>query len=385
MRYKLFGCIAAIFVGLAGASPASGAAPQAPITATAPSGDVGAVARLNGLTLAQAVDFASLQSTVEGIGVSLSNNPAVTSYWIEPANSGMLVVGLRDLTNEGAVIASLPASLQSRVRFVQQRYSELELGIAANEVALSYTKQSVPAYGSVDVRAQSASVTLDNQSASQARIQAHPVTASAGGVPVSVSVGDIPQPASTIYAGLAGSGCTSGFSVEHTSGTRGIITAAHCGNSQTISGVSLTFKFEWQYGSADVQWHTASGSTFRNWAYDGLNDGTTPYYRLITGTIPRLSLVTGGTYCKYGITTKYGCGTLSSRVETPSWVNNASATFLAIDNASAAISLPGDSGGPTFSDGNAVGLVSGTSNSGHRLVSMSMDGFAGLGITVATS
>lgn len=211
------------------------------------------------------------------------------------------------------------------------------------------------------------------------------ITVGNGVVPVTVSVGDVPTPAASIYAGLVGTACTTGFTVVHTSGSRGVTTAAHCGNSQTVSGVALTFKFEWQYGSADVQWHSATGQTFRNWAYDGLNDQTTPYYRVISGKIPRLSLVIGGTYCKYGKTTGYGCGTLASRVETPSWVNNASPTFLAIDNPSQVISLGGDSGGPTFSGGSAVGLVSGTSNSGHRLVSMSMDGFAGLGITVATS
>ena len=203
---------------------------------------------------------------------------------------------------------------------------------------------------------------------------------------VTVTVDDLAQPAAaTIYAGMAGSACTTGFTVVRTSdGRRGISTAAHCSNGQSIAGVSIPYVDEWWRYSSDVQRNSA-GSTvavFRNRARDDTYDAT-PYYRSITGTLSRTSLVIGGTYCKYGNVTAYDCGTLRSRTEYASWVSNSTATFLAIDRAS--ICSGGDIGGPAYTSGNAIGLISGCTTARDRVIVMSMDGFGQSNIRVATS
>lgn len=58
------------------------------------------------------------------------------------------------------------------------------------------------------------------------------------------------------HGGEAISSCTSGFGTKTSSGTRGISTAGHCGNSQTDDGSSLTYKSEYRGTHGDFQWHT---------------------------------------------------------------------------------------------------------------------------------
>ena len=235
MRFKVYVAAGLLGLGLlAAAAPTAANAVSSPAPGqSSASDDLAAVSELTGLSGAQASSFAGLQSAVESIGSQLSSNPAVTSFWIEPTGGGSLVIGLRDVRGASAVLASLPTALRSQAEFVQQQFSESELGAAASSVAGTYAKAGTPAYGSVDVRAQQASVTLDRNAAartlplSQSTVN---TTVGAGTVPVTVTVGDVPTPAATIYAGLVGTGCTTGFSIVHTSGTRGVTTAAHCGN-----------------------------------------------------------------------------------------------------------------------------------------------------------
>jgi hypothetical protein len=114
------------------------------------------------------------------------------------------------------------------------------------------------------------------------------------------------RPGADIYGGLALSTCTSGFSVRHnSSGSLGIVTAAHCPNSQSYLGSSLPFQSEAWGGWYDQQWHTAPGFVVRNWMYDG--SGT----RSITSRTLWGYQYVGEFVCKYGKTTGYGCGTIA--------------------------------------------------------------------------
>lgn len=223
MRSKIYIAIGLLGVGLlaAVAPNSAGAATSAPPGVYASSDDLAAVSALTGLSAADASSFAGLQAAVESIGSELSVDSAVTSFWIEPTRGGVLVIGLRNLGASSTVLASLPVALRPETRFVQQQFSEAELGAAASAVAGTYAEAGIPAYGSVDVRAQQASVTLDQKTpvaALPTSIISGSTTAIDGGVPVTVRVGDVPTPAATIYAGLVGTLCTTGFTVVHTSG-----------------------------------------------------------------------------------------------------------------------------------------------------------------------
>ncbi len=178
------------------------------------------------------------------------------------------------------------------------------------------------------------------------------------GLPAGVMVFPVERlssPEVNIYGGLAISTCTTGFSVQNGSGTRGVSTAAHCSNTQSYSGTSLPYQSGDITGNQDVQWHTAPGFTVTN----QFNDGSSA--RSCTGTLSRSSQNVGDYVCKYGKTSGYTCGAISSTTYAPSYVTSASATFIRVDNNQgyADLSSPGDSGGPWFLANTAYGTHSG--------------------------
>ncbi len=187
-----------------------------------------------------------------------------------------------------------------------------------------------------------------------------------------------------VYGGLAISGCTSGFAVQSGS-TKGIITAAHCSNTQQYNSRSLPFQSESFGGSYDVQWHTAPAFFVTNRVYDGINDSTTPYYRYITATKSRANQTINEYVCKYGVTTYYTCGYITSKTYQPSSVPNATATFIHVENPPNRIAYYGDSGGPWFSGSTAYGVLHGGNPSVGDAIYMAIDYISTLGVSVLTT
>ena len=176
-----------------------------------------------------------------------------------------------------------------------------------------------------------------------------------------------------MYGGLSITGCTSGFTVRNSAGTRGVSTAGHCGNSQTLSGVALTFRGESYSGSYDVQWHNASGHTYTN----TIKVSTST--RAITGTRARSSQTVGSQVCKQGRTTGYTCGTIS----TTTYCASGACTWVRVAGNGTNLSEGGDSGGPWFSGNTAYG--SHTYGIGNDSAYMPIDYFSGISVTIATS
>jgi len=196
------------------------------------------------------------------------------------------------------------------------------------------------------------------------------------------------KPDTEIYGGLPLSTCTSGFSVKKgwwIFTTKGITTAGHCSDTQSYSGNSLTFKSEMYTGSYDIQWHTASGYTVTN-KIQWWSDGST---RDITATKSRSNQVIGGYVCKYGMTSHYTCGYISDKNYKPSYVPNAIATFIRVDNTAGYndLSSAGDSGGPWFLTNTAYGTHSGSPGAdSNDAIYMAVNYLeSGLGVSVMTS
>ncbi|NJD51578.1 MAG: hypothetical protein FIB07_01790 [Candidatus Methanoperedens sp.] len=193
-----------------------------------------------------------------------------------------------------------------------------------------------------------------------------------------------------IYGGLSLNGlisCTSGFSVKQ--GwifiTKGITTAGHCSDTQSYNGNSLTFQSEAWTGSYDAQWHTAPGYTVTN-KIQWWNDGST---RNITATKSRNDQRIGEYVCKYGRTTAYTCGYISSKDFNPQTQQNNAATFIRVDNTGGYndLSSEGDSGGPWFIGNTAYGTHKGApTDDPNDAIYMAVDYLeAGLGVSVMTS
>lgn len=185
-----------------------------------------------------------------------------------------------------------------------------------------------------------------------------------------------------IYGGLAISTCTTGFSVQNGSGTRGVSTAAHCSNTQSYSGSALTYQSGDITGNQDVQWHTAPGFTVTNQFNSGIG------IRNCTATLGRSGQSVGDYVCKNGKTSGYTCGSISSTTYSPSYVTSASATFIRVDNNQgyADLSSGGDSGGPWFLGNTAYGTHSGEpgADAGDSIY-MAINYISSLGVSVLTA
>ena len=125
-----------------------------------------------------------------------------------------------------------------------------------------------------------------------------------------VIVPELGKAESNIYGGLPLSQCNTAFSVEHSQGNRGITTAAHCSDNNTLlyyNGTILPIGGRLKTGSYDVEWHLTPGFTVTNEFKAGNND-----IRRVTGTKSRDNQAVGNYVCKYGVTTGYTCGYISS-------------------------------------------------------------------------
>lgn len=157
--------------------------------------------------------------------------------------------------------------------------------------------------------------------------------------------------------------CTSGFSVRHRDGRRGITTAGHCvpnprrgdyrqlyfrGNKVFLQGYGR------YYGPYDVQWHTTPGLRDIPYFWDGYR------YRPVRYTKARGYQKINDYVCKYGRSAGYGCGRIKgktfNRVSSP----NTSSTFIYVRRARGTSCLikVGDSGGPWFNYHTALGIQS---------------------------
>lgn len=186
-----------------------------------------------------------------------------------------------------------------------------------------------------------------------------------------IRVDGLSREATNIYAGLALSSCTSGFSVKNSSGTKGITTAGHCSNSQSYNGVNLPFQGGYLGGAYDVQWHTAPGFTVRNLAWDGT------WNRYIYGEQHRNNQYMGQYVCKFGKTTGGGCGNITSSVF--------NGTYIRVHSNSVDLGDLGDSGGPWFSGNTAYGLFTGDIEPGNDAYYMAINYIDILGLDVLTN
>ena len=188
-----------------------------------------------------------------------------------------------------------------------------------------------------------------------------------------------------IHGGELMSDCTSGFSVQHSNGTKGISTAGHCAYYQQMSGVSLRHEDRANGGSYDVQWHTVDDDgegddhEFVNLVYDGT------YHRLITSAKSRPQQSVGEYVCKYGRATRRTCGNIASRnhqLDSPYGGN----VWVRVHKEGVNLSSGGDSGSAWYGGNAAYGIHHGSGGDGNRdAVYMAINYIDYLNLSVITS
>ncbi|MDA0988795.1 MAG: S1 family peptidase [Chloroflexi bacterium] len=172
---------------------------------------------------------------------------------------------------------------------------------------------------------------------------------------ISVVRSPVPVPAggdsSTRHlGGEAISGCTSGFVVTNSTGhTRGILTAGHCGDSQSDDGSSLTFQAQHIGTHGDFQWHTGSQDKPDDF-YSGDTSSTEVNQLDVVGQgLP----VVGQSLCRNGSTSYKDCQEVRKL--------NVCGAYGACNlvQMGARLAAGGDSGGPVFWGSTVYGIHQG--------------------------
>ncbi len=320
-----------------------------------------------GVGLDEAIRRLQLQETIGDFDSQLQSNEAGTfgGLWIEhgPARSDFKVVvrftsgGEQTIQKYGKYVASGPLSGIVEVRDAEATLTTLkanrdqavgnlaDLGISV-ESGINVIENQVEIYVVERDRLDTAITDRGIELPSKAEL---------------ITVGSLSSKATDIYGGLmvrkGSKKCTSGFSVEDDDGNLGVTTAGHCVDDLTFNGTSLTYEDGQFNGSLDLQWHTSDFDEV-NKVYDGDSNP-----REMDST--RSSHSVGQYVCKYGIESDYSCGIVMDVNVEPTedsgchpgacdwdddWVRVRSSSDVDM-------CTKGDSGGPFFTGGTAVGTM----------------------------
>lgn len=335
-----------------------------------------------GVTVEEALRRLTLQDAIGDLDAELALNEQATfaGLWIQHAPQYRVIV---QFTQDGEetikpYIENGPLAELVELRTAKLTLVELE---ASQDAAMDEIHDlGIRADSGIDVYENRVEVYVTDQTPLDVALQT--TNTSLHNAIVVLTVDELSNPEADIYAGRPLSTCTTGYSVQNSSGTKGITTAAHCGNSQSYNGTALTFRAELYTGEYDVQWHTGSGLTYRPWAYDGLYDTQTPQFRIITGTRSRTNQALDEYVCKYGKTTGYTCGYIKDKNYRSSSPSNATATYIRVSNPGVNLSEGGDSGGPWYRGSIAYGIHH--TGIGDDATYMAINYISGLGLTVLT-
>jgi hypothetical protein len=195
----------------------------------------------------------------------------------------------------------------------------------------------------------------------------------------------------TITSETTGNQCTTGFAARSViiPKWKGVLTAGHCDydydnefnshlGAMTLEGSPVSY-YEWAYAyfySWDVQWRRPSPSADETNTFDGKIKTCSSGCKVsISGQINIDEMYMNDPVCKYGITTGKTCGRIIALNYKPSYVANATASFMLVKNGSGApMAAGGDSGGPVyywddyqFPGFFAYGITSGITSGGNMI------------------
>lgn len=317
--------------------------------------DVALLAADLGISMSAAEDRLVQQDEAGRLEAALAKEmpSRFAGLWIEESSDFQVTVAVVRGAETGARSIANASSLRGAVGVVGVEHSLSDL-VAALTTLRSATER-VPFDLDVDLAENRVVVYTKSEAELDTYLRANRLTLPA--VATVKVVEELSQPAADIYGGLALSCGTSGFSVRSTvSGERGITAAGHCGNSQSYQGAPLAWRATRLFGNHDEAWFSAPGlfNVRSGWINDGIGG------RNIIAVRHRDNQAIGAFVCKYGKTTLFDCGNITSKTFTPNWVPNAAPTFITAKKQGVDMASGGDSGGPIFSSNAALGIVSGS-------------------------
>ena len=187
-----------------------------------------------GIGLDEAVRRLQLQDTIGEFGAALEKNESDTfaGLWIKHGSGvndfGAVVRFTRDgdrtLQRYGQYVANGPLAGIVEMRSADETLAELRA--KRNQVVTSLKPLGIPVESATNVQENKAEVYVVDKKRLESAMSAANVE-----LPDKVDlikVEGLSKPMAEIFGGLRLTACTSGFGVEHSSGTQGVTTAEHC-------------------------------------------------------------------------------------------------------------------------------------------------------------
>lgn len=315
--------------------------------------------------------------------------------WLEHQPSFRMVVRLAGTAPAGAAFhraaagSPIPVLFRTGASATEAQVAEMLRG------SLARFKVALPNLVGTDMDVRTGAIVLyvhaTGAAADEARRVAQAFSAELGH-PVRAEVLTAPAGDGNVRGGANLSNCTTGFVVQTSAGTRGVLTAGHCPDAQTYSGfdgttTSMSFVSEIRDADQDVQWHTTPLTEVPEFYAD-----LTSTARILTGRRYRTSTAAGNTVCHRGKTTGYSCGTVQSITYQPAYTDacpgtTCSPVWISVSGPNLKC-YPGDSGGAWFNGQTAFGIYKGQTSSGTEVGDcslawyMSTDYISGLGVSL---
>ena len=146
--------------------------------------------------------------------------------------------------------------------------------------------------------------------------------------------------------------CTSGFTVrKNGTSVDGVLTAAHCsGLNQYREPTGLVYSMSYQAaanpGWGDVEWHTTTHTEYDDFYYSKLHNSRID----VTGMLQSWQFDYGDIVCAFGrVSGAMGCDTINGL-----WYSGSGYSYLV--STTPCGTVPGDSGGPRYLNGTAIGI-----------------------------
>lgn len=319
----------------------------------------------------------------------------LAGLWLEHQPEFRLVVRLKGEAPAPPAYQAAAAGSPTPVAFVTGAAATQEEVLQKVHSSLSQLQAALPGLSGTDADVRTGEIVLTVHAvgaAGEAAKARGPELGKQLGHPVRIELIDAPLQDGHTRGGANVTGCTSGFVVANSAGTRGVLTAGHCGDPQTYyefggTNYPMTFISEIRDADQDVQWHTTTHDEYPEFYAD-----STATARTLTGRRLRSSTAVGNAVCHRGSASGYSCGTVQSTTYQPTYANACPGTtcasvWITVGGANLAC-YPGDSGGPWFNCQTAFGIYKGQSSTGtapgqcNLAIYMSTDYISGLGVSL---
>jgi hypothetical protein len=277
--------------------------------------DATEIARIKGISVAEAKRRAALEVEAAELGARLQNNPNFSGLYII-SNAIGFEVRARFKSGAAAALRSVQASpeLAAALKPVEGGLSVAEQASLRGRLVSIMARERIESRISVDPTTGRMELAVKDPASVRPLLGelAESVEIVQEDRPLPLPVANLLGGYETIVTKTDGTTgrCTTGFGARDST-TSGLLTAAHChllrsnvavkpGSSATTQGVTLSVKSGNWSGPRDFLWLTGSGHAGTNKIWDG------QFQRAITSG-RTTSPANGSSVCKYGVATGYTC------------------------------------------------------------------------------